>query len=44
MSYQAAAKCLGHSQIKMTMHYGKLWDSTVMDEFRKCASNSIQFS
>ena len=44
MSYQAAAKCLGHSQIKMTMHYGKLWDSTVMDEFRKCTSNSIQFS
>ena len=36
LSYQTAAKCLGHSQIKMTMHYGKLWDSTVLDEFRKC--------
>ena len=34
MSYQAAARMLGHSQIKQTMHYGKLWDSTVLDEFK----------
>ena len=34
MSYQVAAKMLGHSQIKMTMHYGQMWDSTVLDEFR----------
>lgn len=37
MSYQAAAKMLGHSQIKMTMHYGKMWDSTVLDEFKSAA-------
>lgn len=41
VAYDVAAKMMGHNQIKMTMHYGKLWNSTVMDEFRKCASNKI---
>lgn len=34
VSYQAAAKMLGHSQLKMTMHYGRLWDNTVLEEFK----------
>ncbi len=33
VSYDIAAKCLGHSQIKQTMHYGKIWGSTVLDAF-----------
>ena len=35
MSYQSAAKMLGHKQLKQTMHYGKIWGATVMEEFDK---------
>lgn len=35
MSYQSAAKMLGHKQLKQTMHYGKIWGTTVMEEFDK---------
>lgn len=34
LSYQTAAKMLGHSGTKQTFHYGQLWDRTVIDEFR----------
>lgn len=35
ISYDVAARMLGHSQVKQTMHYGKLKDSTVLGEFTK---------
>lgn len=35
LSYQTAAKMLGHKQLKQTMHYGKIWGTTVLEEFDK---------
>lgn len=37
LSIETAAKMLGHTQTRMTMHYGKMWDSTVLDEFKSAA-------
>lgn len=34
IDYATAAKMLGHSQLRQTMHYGKLWDCTVIDTFK----------
>lgn len=35
LNYQTAAKMMGHRQLKQTMHYGKIWGTTVLEEFDK---------
>ena len=34
MSYEVSAKCLGHTNVRQTQHYGKVFNTTVLDEFR----------
>lgn len=34
MSYEISAKCLGHQNVRQTQHYGKVFNTTVLEEFK----------